>query len=413
MRQTRVALYSASAMVKMLFVGAVVAFAAAAQPAMAKLKSPPWDYSFPTAKQTCVNATAETHQQGTNERWVFHAVPEGTPPAAGWPVWVSLVTDTFGSLDGKTECGGGGGHGFRRRTQHHHYSSGKPFKAFDTPNATMTSCFKAAPSPPSPWGHQSDCDYDQEAGALWNQRLKQYLIANGIAVLSVNPYSEDSWDAGPWWWDGGVDEPFLTKVFTMMKAGLFGKLDTTNVVMRGWSGGAQMVSWIAQVRATNSSSPFTQSFEMKGGVMMSGGSYLCYNDPGDPTNPPGATPIGSCEDCTEGGPSHCQDDPKCSSCDKSVKTYCGQCCPRNFTEPYFAEDPTRYKDHPPMFLGQTSKTDNHADLCACRNYYETLVANGVTKSKLELMKPDEESCFCIGSPTEPAASGSPCVYPYT
>jgi hypothetical protein len=48
-----------------------------------------------------------------------------------------------------------------------------------------------------------------------------------------------------------------------------------------------------------------------------------------------------------------------------------------------------------MFLGQTSKTDNHADLCACRNYYETLVANGVTNSKLELMKPDEESCFCI------------------
>jgi hypothetical protein len=52
---------------------------------------------------------------------------------------------------------------------------------------------------------------------------------------------------------------------------------------------------------------FTQSFKMKGGVMMSGGSYLCYNDPQDPTNPPGAMPIGSCQGCTEGGPSHCQD----------------------------------------------------------------------------------------------------------
>jgi hypothetical protein len=395
---------------KVALVSAAVVLAVLQQPAASKLIAPSWDYAFPTQKQTCVNATASTPaDKGTNERWVFHAVPEGTPPASGWPVWLSLVTDTFGSLDGHSECGGGGRPGFRRRTQHHG-SSGKSFKAFDTPNATMTSCFKTPPGPPpppSPWGHQSDCDYDQEAGALWNQRLKQYLIANGVAVVSVNPFTEDSWDAGPWWWDSGVDEPFLTKVFKMMKAGEFGKLDTDNVVVRGWSGGAQMVSWISQVRATNTTSEFTQSFKMKGGVMMSGGSYLCYNDPQDPTNPPGAMPIGSCQGCTEGGPSHCQDDPKCSSCDTSVKTYCGQCCPRNFTEPYFAEDPARYKDHPPMFLGQTSKTDNHADLCACRNYYETLVANGVSNSKLELVKPDEESCFCIGSPTEPAAAGSP------
>lgn len=267
---------------KVALVSAAVVLAVLQQPAASKLIAPSWDYAFPTQKQTCVNATASTPaDKGTNERWVFHAVPEGTPPASGWPVWLSLVTDTFGSLDGHSECGGGGRPGFRRRTQHHG-SSGKSFKAFDTPNATMTSCFKTPPGPPpppSPWGHQSDCDYDQEAGALWNQRLKQYLIANGVAVVSVNPFTEDSWDAGPWWWDSGVDEPFLTKVFKMMKAGEFGKLDTDNVVVRGWSGGAQMVSWISQVRATNTTSEFTQSFKMKGGVMMSGGSYLCYNDP--------------------------------------------------------------------------------------------------------------------------------------
>lgn len=108
---------------------------------------------------------------------------------------------------------------------------------------------------------------------------------------------------------------------------------------------------------------------MKGGVMMSGGSYLCYNDPGQSSNPPGADPIGSCQGCTEGGPSHCGGDAKCSSCDPTIKTYCGQCCPRNFTEPYFQENPGKYSEHIPMFLGQTSKTDNHADLCACRNYY--------------------------------------------
>ena len=309
-----------------------------------------------------------------------------------------------------------------------------------------------SPSPPSPRG--GGCDYDQEAGALWNQRLKQYLIANGVAVVIIvrptvsplqylscrilssirltrrrricdavyffffssdttaslhhclqNPIQEDSWDAGPWWWTGGVDHPFMAEVFTQMKAGKMGKLNTDAVVIRGWSGGAQMVSWLSQVIASNKT--FDGIMTMKGGVMMSGGSYLCYNDVSDPTNPPGAAPIGSCQGCTEGGPSHCAGDPKCSSCDATVKTYCGQCCPRNFTEPYFQENPSKYSEHVPMFLGQTSKTDNHADLCACRNYYDTLVANGVSKSKLVLMGEDDESCFCIGNPKEPTAAGSP------
>ena len=124
---------------KVALVSAAVALAVLQQPAASKLIAPSWDYAFPTQKQTCVNATASTPaDKGTNERWVFHAVPEGTPPASGWPVWLSLVTDTFGSLDGHSECGGGGRPGFRRRTQHHHGSSGKSFKAFDTPNATMT-----------------------------------------------------------------------------------------------------------------------------------------------------------------------------------------------------------------------------------------------------------------------------------
>ena len=106
--------------------------------AEAKLVVPAWDYAFPTANQTCVNATGTTPAaKGANERWVYHAVPEGTPPAAGWPVWFSLVTDTFGSLDETSTCGGGGRPGFRRRAQHHHGGGGKSFKAFDTPDATM------------------------------------------------------------------------------------------------------------------------------------------------------------------------------------------------------------------------------------------------------------------------------------
>lgn len=222
--------------------GALVTVAALAGSVDAKLVVPDWDYAFPTANQTCVNATATTPAaKGANERWVYHATPEGTPPAAGWPVWLSLVTDTFGSLDGTSECGGGRPGFRRRRAQHHHGGGGKSFNAFDTPDASMKSCFASppadqaafctfemeryckaeekegekkclacagtnaaklkractqselaaicngtGPSPlPSPPYPRSECDYDQEAGALWNQRLKQYLIANGVAVVIV------------------------------------------------------------------------------------------------------------------------------------------------------------------------------------------------------------------------------------
>ena len=260
----------------------------------------------------------------------------GQPAAGGWPVWFSLVTDTYGPMTTGATCGGGGGgHGGWSRT--------KPFSPFDTPQKSMTSCFAPPPSPeaegavgaeaeglacsyemsrycrtaeregeakclacaganaarlkgrctqaelnaicngthpgpsPSPYPPhhhgRGECDYDQEAGALWNQRLKQYLIANGVAVVVINPYTEDSWDAGPWWWDSGVDKPFLSKVFQMIAAGEMGKLDKDRVVIRGWSGGAQMVSWLMQVIATNKT--FGDTMTMRGGVMMSGGSYNC------------------------------------------------------------------------------------------------------------------------------------------
>ena len=86
--------------------------------------------------------------------------------------------------------------------------------------------------------------------------------------------------------------------------------------------------------------------------------------------------------------------------------YCGQCCPRNYTEAFYDENPDRWGEHPPMFLGQTSTTDNHADLCACRNYHETLLAHGV-KSVLSLVPAEDEKCACVGNPANPAASGSP------
>jgi hypothetical protein len=50
--------------------------------------------------------------------------------------------------------------------------------------------------------------------------------------------------------------------------------------------------------------------------------------------------------------------------------------------------------------------DNHADLCACKNYHDTLVANGVY-SELVLVPQQDEACFCVGTPSNTAAAGSP------
>ena len=59
-----------------------------------------------------------------------------------------------------------------------------------------------------------------------------------------------------------------------------------------------------------------------------------------------------------------------------------------------------------MFLAQQSTEDTHADLCACRNYHETLRAHGV-KSELVLVPARDERCFCLGTPGHAAAAGSP------
>ena len=98
---------------------------------------------------------------------------------------------------------------------------------------------------------------------------------------------------------------------------------------------------------------------------------------------------------------------KCSSCDPGVVPYCGQCCPRNYTEAYFEQDRRRYAAHPAVLLAQASKSDNHADLCASRNYYETLVAHGVPHSVHVLMAADQQRCFCVGSKDDPASRDAP------
>lgn len=42
--------------------------------------------------------------------------------------------------------------------------------------------------------HAPECDFGAVAGMMWDMRSRQYLLANGIAVLQVNPGGEESWD---------------------------------------------------------------------------------------------------------------------------------------------------------------------------------------------------------------------------
>eukprot|EP00040_Diaphanoeca_grandis_P017642 m.92392 g.92392 ORF g.92392 m.92392 type:complete len:168 (+) comp26542_c0_seq2:145-648(+) len=103
---------------------------------------------------------------------------------------------------------------------------------------------------------------------------------------------------------------------------------------------------------------------------------------------------------------------KYSSCDvkhdNASGVCCDYCCPQNYVEQAYHDNPALYAKHPPTFLAQIKTKDNNADLCAARNYYETLKEHNVMTS---LFLPDaaveHEACYCIGTPGDPAAAGSP------
>ena len=247
-------------------------------------------------------------------------------------------------------------------------------------------------------GETARCMYDQQAGQLWDSRVRQLLIDSGVAVVQVNPLADDNWAADPVSWRNSPDRGFLRALFAAIANGELGALDARRLVLRGWSAGAALVSWLFQVERTEG---LPAGVAVKGGILLSGGSYTCYTERG-------AGPPTSCSDCIPGGSEEScfsGSDPRCSSC-SAGPTYCSQCCPRNFTEAYFEDHPEQYAAHPPVFLAQTSTRDAHADLCATRNYYDTMVAHGA-RAVLALVPTEDERCFCVGTPGEKRAAGAP------
>jgi hypothetical protein len=73
----------------------------------------------------------------------------------------------------------------------------KDYQPFATPAESMAACF----NPDGSWrigkgANHTGCTFNQMnqmAGELWQARLHQLLLANGIAVVTLNPYSPDTW----------------------------------------------------------------------------------------------------------------------------------------------------------------------------------------------------------------------------
>eukprot|EP01065_Artemidia_motanka_P035289 TRINITY_DN43203_c0_g1_i1.p1 TRINITY_DN43203_c0_g1~~TRINITY_DN43203_c0_g1_i1.p1 ORF type:complete len:397 (+),score=126.30 TRINITY_DN43203_c0_g1_i1:75-1265(+) len=341
------------------------------------LTVPEWSYDITNVREFCVTTAEMKQRNDTRAAWV--AVPDGSPPPSGWPVLFSFVTDTYHS----EKCGAAG-------------QRGKRMSPFTTPVGAMKQCY------PGGAYDVDTCTIDDWSGLLWHNRIKQYLVSNGVAVLVVNPHELNGWQYNKQrnesTWEDGTDRLLLAELSRMMKSGELGPLDASRVVFRGWSGGAAMVSWTAQLAATGQ-----LGFTMKGGVHLSGGSYNSY------ATPPYAH--GVCAHCNVscnvswGQPGGCSTRPQTWP-EGTTTPCCDYCAPTDYAEAFYDENPGEWASHPPAFLAQLATRDDNADLCAAQNYHDTLRKHGV-ESELVLVDERFQDCFCLGYGSDPAAAGSP------
>ena len=351
----------------------------AAQTALSALVEPAWDMDMLSlTKQYCIQpannslaaarspSSSSSHHRrmqfpppppllpGPRLAWV--AQPAGKAPVAGWPLYFQFVTDGYPSSNDGAQCTppntGRAGH--------------KSYQAFDTPKTTLAPCVQKFNGSTDDY----NCSFDQLSGALWDQRIKQGLLSNGIAVLQLNPAESDSWDAGPasasgdfQGWPSGPDHATFESIFAMLKAGTMGHFDLSKLIFHGWSSGAQMVSWMAQLEGTGELAKLGGGAggQMAGGVYISGGSYTCYPDKGWQGGGVCATCNASTE-CAGGGwfqnagCSTCRTN--CGDFNRTGPPCCSKCCPDNYTEAYYDSE-AKYKRHPPAFLAQAVRLCLH------------------------------------------------------
>lgn len=321
----------------------------------------------------------------------------------------------------------------------YHGKSKSPYKPgnfpiFQLPAETTQACFTKNGSYDS-----RTCGFDAMSGMMWSQRLNQHLIANGIALLLVNPYMNDQWDwasanesancmAQDCWDEQALDKQFFAKLFADIHSGQYGGmgkgvLDMSKLMVWGYSVGSQMVSWFVQLHASGQlrhlhlqAQPTLRSLgggvegavqhtaedaaaetELVAGVMFAGGTYSCFLDP--------PLALSQC--------SNCNASMECTTLGCSEKMIangttpcCDYCCPAEFTEQWYSDHPEDYSKHPEMFMVQVTTVDENSDTCAAINYHNTMKAHG-GKSTMMLIPPNLETCYCVGSPDDKAAAGSP------
>ena len=219
-------------------------------------------------------------------------------------------------------------------------------------------------------------------GMIWSQRLNQYLVANGVALLYINPWDFDQWDWSPWdgtqnlpaqqVWDTGLDKPFMRKLFDEIHSGEYGNLgqgvlDLGKMMVWGYSVGSQMVSWMMQLHGSGQLHTLGGGGKAKvaAGVMFAGGSYGCFLDP--------PLSAAQCSNCNASASCN-----KLGCSNKMAVPCCDFCCPQNFTEQWYLDHPQDYATHPPVFLVQHTTVDENSDTCAAINYHSTMQVHGGT-----------------------------------
>jgi hypothetical protein len=351
---------------------------------------PGWDFDDFLIQQDCVvppNATVSSSQS----RWVHTAIPSGTPPVGGWPVFIKFEVVGFPDETGRNEtCGHAQNH---RPVPPGNLPHQKQYDVFELPLASMASCFF-----PNTSFNLAGCSFDQMGGSLWEQRYKQSLLANGIAVMVLGPSSADNWNWDRDSWAIGEDNLFLTQLMTQIQSttGTFAHLNPSKIVFQGWSAGAHMVSWMLELQAT--AAPVVRGVSIVGGVFFSGGSHRCYDNANDPNIPA----ISDCSKCNASASCFDQRANTGMGCSSTILAQggvpcCEACCPANVTEDHYLQHPQDYTTHPPCFLAQLTSYDINADLCAAKKYAETLIANGV-RADLVLVPKEDEHCYCVGRP---------------
>eukprot|EP00658_Telonema_sp_P-2_P069344 TRINITY_DN5850_c0_g1_i1.p1 TRINITY_DN5850_c0_g1~~TRINITY_DN5850_c0_g1_i1.p1 ORF type:complete len:439 (+),score=38.77 TRINITY_DN5850_c0_g1_i1:205-1521(+) len=347
----------------------------------------PWDFVPSRTAEFCVAPdTPRSHS-----RLVHLALPNGDPPPGGWPVFVTFTVTPFASFR-RLNCTGAPSRSYT-----------KSYSPWATPRQIAAGCFGAS----GRWAEGTACSlaWDPTGGGVWQQRYKQLLLANGVALLIVPAMVPDDYDITEPRWSTGLDRPFMHTLLGMMAGGSdeLGALSNRGVFLQGWSAGGHFVSWLIEQTMRGD-----LNMSIAGAVFMSGGSYACYQPP--------PLAINNCARCnTSCGwgvcPLSTMSSARCSSCGPSIHpsgVCCEWCCPHDFTEQYFVDYPQAYPRHPPAFLMQLSTYDVNADLCAARNYARTLQANGV-EAVLVLEAEERERCYCVGQEDDLAAAGSPFV----